>query len=74
MAHDCFSLDAAAARRAQQRDHIEVTRPAIALDRLRSNAAGRVLYALKIPYRDGTAHVVFERLGFMVHRVSSGHS
>jgi hypothetical protein len=43
-----------------QRDRIErlcryITRPALALERLSTNAAGQVVYQLKTPYRDGAA-------------------
>ena len=30
-------------------------------------ANGHVRYELKTPYRDGTTHVIFEPLEFMVH-------
>jgi hypothetical protein len=70
VARDGFSLNAAVACAPQQRDRIErlcryITRPALALDRLSTNAAGQVLYQLKTPYRDGTTHFVFEPIEFL---------
>ena len=38
---------------------------AISAQRLSLTAQGRVRYALKTPYRDGTTHVVFEPLDFL---------
>ncbi|MBT5792484.1 MAG: IS91 family transposase, partial [Gammaproteobacteria bacterium] len=45
-----------------QRDRLErlcryVTRPAVCLERLSTNAAGQVSYELKHPFRDGTTHI-----------------
>ena len=50
--------------RAGQRSKLErlaryVTRPAIALERLSVDAAGRVVLKLTHPYRDGTTHMIF---------------
>ena len=42
-----------------------MTRPAVAEPRLSLTAGGRVRYALKSPWRDGTTHVMFEPLGFI---------
>jgi hypothetical protein len=63
VARDGFSLNAAVA--CAPRERIErlcryITRPALALERLSTNAAGQVVYQLTTPYRDGTSHVVFE--------------
>ena len=60
-----FSLHAGVAAQAYQRDRLErlcryVTRPAVAEPRLSLTAGGRIRYALKSPWRDGTTHVVFE--------------
>jgi len=35
------------------------TRPVLCLDRLSTNAAGKVIYELKHPLRNGTTHVLF---------------
>ena len=35
-----------------------ITRPALCVDRLSTNAAGQVVYQLKNPFRDGTTHVL----------------
>ena len=43
-----------------------MTRPALALERLRQNSTGQVVYELKTPYRDGTMRVVFEPMDIMV--------
>ena len=42
-----------------------ITRPAIAESRLSLTPHANVRCQLKTPYRDGTAHVIFEPLGFM---------
>jgi hypothetical protein len=42
-----------------------ITRPAIAGPRLSLTPSGNVRYQLKTPYRDGSAHVIFEPLDFM---------
>ena len=41
-----------------------MTRAALALERLRQNSTGQVVYELKAPYRDGTTQVGFEPLDF----------
>ncbi len=61
---DGFSLNAAVACRSDQRQRLErlcryVTRPAVCLERLATDAAGNVVYQLKHPFRDGTTHIVF---------------
>ena len=70
VARDGFSLNAAVACAPHQRDRIErlcryITRPALAPERLSTNAAGQVVYQLKTPYRDGTTHFVFEPIEFL---------
>ncbi len=42
-----------------------VTRPPISTQRLSLNASGRVVHELRVPYRDGTTHFVFEPLAFI---------
>jgi hypothetical protein len=42
-----------------------VARPAVATERLSALPDGRLLYHLKHRWRDGTTHVVFERLEFV---------
>src|SRR5690606_10687069 len=42
-----------------------VARPAVSEQRLALTRDGRVRYALKTAYRDGTTHVIFEPLDFM---------
>lgn len=61
---DGFSLNAAVACRAHQRDRLEricryITRPALCLERLSVDTSGQVVYELKHPFRDGTTHVLF---------------
>ena len=59
-----FSLNAAVACTAVQRNKLErlaryVARPAIALERLTVDSAGRVVLELTHPFRDGTTHMLF---------------
>jgi hypothetical protein len=54
----------------QQRERLErlcryVTRPAVCLERLSTNAAGQVSYELKHPFRDGTTHILFTPEDFL---------
>ncbi len=42
-----------------------IARPAISEKCLSLTAQGKVRYALKTPYRDGTTHVIFEPLDFI---------
>ena len=63
-----FSLHAGVSTEAHQRDKLErlcryVTRPAVSEKRLAITSNGNIRYQLKTPYRDGTAHVIFERGG-----------
>jgi Putative transposase/Transposase zinc-binding domain len=65
-----FSLHAAVRCGAEQRRELEhlcryITRPAIANERLKRNAAGQVVLQLKSAYKDGTTHVVMSPLQFM---------
>ena len=67
---DGFSLNCAVSCQAHQRDRLErlcryITRPALCLERLSTNAAGQVVYQLKNPFRDGTTHVLFTPQDFI---------
>ena len=42
-----------------------ITRPALASERVQTNAAGQVVLKLKTPWRDGTTHLVMSPLEFM---------
>ena len=42
-----------------------ITRPALANERVQTNAAGQVVLKLKPPWRDGTTHLVLSLLEFM---------
>ena len=66
-----FSLHAGVAARADQRKKLErlcryIARPAIAEQRLSFTPTGKVRYELKTPFRNGTTHMIFESLDFMV--------
>lgn len=66
-----FSLHAGVVAPADERKKLErlcgyVSRPAIAEKRLSLIPNGNVRYQLKTPYRDGTTHVIFEPLDFIV--------
>ena len=50
-----------------------VTRPALANERVQTNAAGQVVLKLKTPWRDGTTHLVMSPLDFM-QRWCQGHA
>ena len=43
----------------------DLSRPAIAEERLSRTPNGHIRYQLKTPYRDGTTHVIFELLDFI---------
>jgi hypothetical protein len=43
----------------------DITRPALANERVQCDAAGQAVLALKIPRRDGTTHLVMSPLEFM---------
>lgn len=68
--HHGFSLHAGVRFGSHQRKELErlcrfLTRPAIANERLKRNAAGQVVLPLKIAYRDGTTPIVLSPLEFM---------
>ena len=42
-----------------------ITRPALANERVQTNAAGQVVLKLKTAWRDGTTHLVMSPLEFM---------
>jgi len=42
----------------------------VAVDRLSLTAQGQVRYTLKMPYRDGTTHIVLDPLELMVRLVA----
>jgi hypothetical protein len=65
-----FSVHAGVAIRAGDRKTLErlcryASRPPLALERLAELPDGRLSYRLKTPWRNGTTHVIFERLDFM---------
>ena len=65
-----FSLHAGVATKTRERKKLErlcryVSRPAVSEKRLALTSQGKVRYALKTPYRDGTTHVIFEPLDFI---------
>ena len=67
---DGFSLHAAVRSGADDRQALEqlcryITRPAVANERVQTNAAGQVVLRLKTPWRDGTTHLVMSPLEFM---------
>ena len=67
---DGFSLHAAVRCGADDRQSLEqlcryITRPALANERVQTNAAGQVVLKLKTPWRDGTTHLVMSPLEFM---------
>ncbi len=67
---DGFSLHAAVRCGADDRQALEqlcryITRPALANERVQTNAAGQVVLKLKTPWRDGTTHLVISPLEFM---------
>ncbi len=67
---DGFSLHAAVRCGPDDRQALEqlcryITRPALANERVQTNAAGQVVLKLKTPWRDGTTHLVMSPLEFM---------
>jgi hypothetical protein len=63
-----FSLHAGVSCEGHERDKRErlcryIARPAVAIPRLSLSSAGKVVYTLKTPYRDGTTQVAFDRGG-----------
>lgn len=66
-----FSLHAGVAARADEREKLKrlcryISRPAVSEKRLSLTSNGNIRYRLKAPYRDGTTHVIFEPLDFIV--------
>ena len=69
---DGFSLNAAVSCQPHQRDRLErlcryVTRPAICLERLMVRTDGQIQYELKHPFRNGTTHILFSPLDFLMN-------
>ena len=67
---DGFSLHAAVRCGADDRQALEqlcrtITRPALANERVQTNAAGQVVLKLKTAWRDGTTHLIMSPLEFM---------
>ncbi len=67
---DGFSLHAAVRSSADDRRALEqlcrtITRPALANERVQTNAAGQVVLKLKTAWRDSTTHLVILPLEFM---------
>jgi Putative transposase len=67
---DGFSLHAAVRCGAEDRQALGqlcryITRPALANERVQTNAAGQVVLKLKTAWRDGTTHLVMSPLEFM---------
>mgnify|MGYP003546577885 CR=1 FL=1 len=65
-----FSLHAAVRCADDDRQALEqlcrtITRPALANERVQTNATGQVVLKLKTPWRDGTTHLVMSPLEFM---------
>ena len=65
-----FSLHVAVRCGAGDRQAMEqlcryITRPALANERVQTNAAGQVVLKLKTPWRDGPTHLVMSPLKFM---------
>ena len=65
-----FGLHAAVRCGADDRQALEqlcrhITRPALATERVQTNAAGQVVLKLKTPWRDGTTHLAMGSLEFM---------
>ena len=65
-----FSLHAAVRCAADDRQALEqpcrhITRPALANERVQTNAAGQVVLTLKTAWRDGTTHLIMSSMEFM---------
>jgi len=58
----CAARPTTAGRRALEQLCRYITRPALANERLQTNAAGQVVLKLKTPWRDGTTHPVMSPL------------
>ncbi len=75
---DGCSLHAAVRSSADDRQALEqlcrcITRPALANERVRANAAGQVVLKLKTAWRDGTTHLVMSPLEFMQESTLLAH-
>jgi hypothetical protein len=71
---DGFSWHLAVRCQAHERNRLEqlcryITRPALANERVQTNAAGQVVLKLKTPWRDGSTHSVMSPLEFMPQRI-----
>jgi nucleoside-diphosphate-sugar epimerase len=57
--------DPAGVARSERRERLcrYISRPAVAVPRLSLSSAGKVVYTLNTPYRDGTTQVAFDRGG-----------
>ena len=67
---DGFSLHAAVRVEAEERSRLEhlcryIARPPFSNDRLSFSRSGKIVLALRAPFRDGTTHFVFEPLAFL---------
>lgn len=65
-----FNLHAGVMARSDERDKLErlcryICRSAVSEKRLSVTRHGKIRYQLKTPFRDGTAHVLFEPLDFI---------
>ena len=72
------SLHAAVRSSADDRQALEqlcryITRPALANERVRANAAGQVVLKLKTAWRDGATHLVMSPLEFMQESTLLAH-
>lgn len=72
---DSFSLHAGVSAKAKQRWKVErlcryIARPPVSEARLSMTSAGKVRYELKIPYRNGTTHIIFEPLDLIARLAS----
>ncbi len=71
---DSFSLHAAVRCAADNRQALEqlcryITRPALANERVQTNAAGQVVQKLKTSWRDGTTHLVMSPLEYVQRHI-----
>ena len=67
---DLVSLHAGVAARKDERKKLErlcryIARPAVSEKQLSLLSNGHVRYELKMPYRDGTTHAIFEPMDFI---------
>jgi hypothetical protein len=52
-------------RRSLEQPCCHITRPALANERVQTNAAGQVVLKLKTAWRDGTTHLIMTSMEFM---------